>query len=242
MTTSSVAGRKSLGRHSERLSPSTSSAPRASAHHFALFWSEYCFQLILTPSLLPCSRSGGLTIREVVGSYDQWESARKRRVRQARTRAVEALSGRDGSGVASGAEERASNSSRDLAQAKGEASLARFKKGLARVRAGKLDTAAFVDLALSPAFFGSDGWGALSGSAQHAATESSGDAEIAARDELAGEQATEKMADSAPLSVPADGEAELLSPLVALLRTLPDERAALRDELVSILQERGLRI
>jgi hypothetical protein len=215
---------------------------RASAHHVALACSECRFQRIPPPSLLPCSRSGGLTIREVVGSYDEWESARKRRVRRARARAVEALSGRGGSGFASADDEGAPNASRDLAQAEGEASLARFKKGLARVRAGKLDTAAFVDLALSPAFFGSNGWGALSGSAQHAAAESAREAGVGARDDLAGDQATEEMADSASPSVTADGEAELLSPLVALLQTLPDEHTALREELVSLLDERGLTI
>ena len=60
-------------------------------------------------------------------------------MRRARARAIAALGGSDG-----------------------EAALARFKKALAKVRAGKLDVPEFVSLALSPGFFGSDGWGALS--------------------------------------------------------------------------------
>jgi hypothetical protein len=216
---------------------------RASALRIALpFWLSLHRVLSSSPPSLtlpfpPCSvpslaRSGGLTIRDVVAGYNEWEQARKHRVRRARARALEALSGGNGT----------PNPSRDDAQSEDEASLARFKKGLAKVRAGKLDTVAFVEFALSPAFFGSDGWGALSGSAQHAAVETAHDTELGAPDELADMQATEGMAASAPPSAPADGEAELLSPLVALLQTLPDERAALRDELLLLLSERGLRV
>ena len=113
---------------------------------------------------------GGQRIQDIVASYDEWDSARTKRLRSARARAKRALGGDDDK-------------------------LGSFKAGLARVHAGVDDVESLVALALSSEYFGCDGNG---------------------EDEE---------------------EEEAVPAVIALVQTLPDENAELRDELVSRLAE-----
>lgn len=80
---------------------------------------------------------GGLRIQQVVESYDDWDTARRRRVQRAKDRALHALGGGEAAGK----------------------SLAAFKNLLKQVAAGDMESTAFADAALSPVFFGADGYG-----------------------------------------------------------------------------------
>ena len=82
---------------------------------------------------------GGLRIQEVVDGHADWTSARKRRAREARNRALRALGG---------------------AEAGPEEALTRFNQLLVSVKDGATDVGSFVEAALSPSFFGADGRGA----------------------------------------------------------------------------------
>ena len=141
---------------------------------------------------------GGLTIRQVVDTYEAWERNRRRRVQRARDRAIDALGG----GV------------------EGQAALDAFKKQLGRVVRGKADADAFVSDVLSPGYFGEDGYG------------------VSDRPEALSEEESALITDDTE----EDEDSKLMPPVVELLRTLPDERAALREDLLRMLSARGVRV
>ena len=107
--------------------------------------------------------------------------------------------------------------------AAGKDALASLKTLLASVLHGELASDAFVDEVLSDAYFGADGYGL-------AASPTGAPEYDDVTDEGSSSDAHE--ARGMPLQVEP--------PLIELLRTLPDERADLRAELLQMLAERGL--
>ena len=102
----------------------------------------------------------------------------------------------------------------------GQAALDAFKKQLGRVVHGKVDADAFVSDVLSPGYFGEDGYG------------------VSDRPEALSEEETALITDDTE----EDEDSKLMPPVVELLRTLPDERAALREDLLRVLSARGVRV
>ena len=152
---------------------------------------------------------GGLTIRQVVDTYDAWDRDRRRRIQAAKARAVAALGG----------------------GTQGEAVLAAFKKELGLVLRGAREQEAFVTSVLSPAYFEASGYGlATDGSLEEGETEGGRQGSLRSED-AEGEAGGDGEADS-----------EEEAPVAELLRTLPDERKALRDALLRKLSERGVRV
>lgn len=139
---------------------------------------------------------GGLRLAQVIEGYSEWDEERKQSITRARDRALLALGG----------------------TAEATDTLAAFKVLVAGVKAGDMETDAFVTTALSTAYFGPDGGG--HDTPEHDAPD----------DLLASHMASQSSAPSAA-HVPAPA-------VIELMRTIPDAHADTRAELIRELSKR----